>query len=108
MYRIIGADGREYGPIDLAQLRQWVTDGRINALSKVRPEGATEWKTAREIPEIQALLAAQAGQASNVSPPPVQPPPFQGEEKGLAISSLVLGILSLVCFGILAGIPAII
>lgn len=30
------------------------------------------------------------------------------QKKGLAITSLVLGILSLICFGIIAGIPAII
>jgi len=52
MYRIIGADGREYGPIAADQLRQWVKEGRINAYSKIRPEGAAEWKAASEFPEF--------------------------------------------------------
>jgi len=48
-------------------------------------------------------------------PPPLPPPPaplspslLQPKNSGLAIWSLVLGILSLFCFSILAGIPAVI
>src|SRR5438094_501094 len=98
-YRIIGADGREYGPIEITQLQQWVADGRINAQSKVKPEGATEWKAAGDVPELQELLSTQAAPGTRLPSPPGQPPPVPGEQKGLAITSLVLGILSLVCFG---------
>ena len=52
---------------------------------------------------------------SDAPPPPEQPAPPQppaapagGGTNGLAIASLVLGILSCVCLGILAGIPAVI
>ena len=44
MYKIIGADQKEYGPVSAEQLRQWVTEGRVNAQTKVRAEGETEWK----------------------------------------------------------------
>jgi hypothetical protein len=63
MYRIIGADGKEYGPVTPEQLKQWLAEGRANLQSKVRPEGETEWKTLGEIPEI------------SVAPPP---PPTTG------------------------------
>ena len=43
MYKIIGADGKEYGPIEITRLRQWVADGRINPRTKVKEEGAAEW-----------------------------------------------------------------
>jgi hypothetical protein len=66
MYRIIGADGREYGPIAAAQLRQWIAEGRANALTKARPEGATEWKPLCEIPEFAAIFAAPG--ATNATP----------------------------------------
>jgi hypothetical protein len=52
MYKIIGADGKEYGPITAEQLRQWVAEGRANAQTKVLPEGSTEWKTLAEVPEL--------------------------------------------------------
>ncbi|MCU0785075.1 MAG: DUF4339 domain-containing protein [Verrucomicrobia bacterium] len=54
MYKIIGADGKEYGPITADQLKQWITEGRANAQTKVLAEGGTEWKTLAEIPEFAA------------------------------------------------------
>lgn len=54
MYRIIGADGKEYGPITAEQVRQWVAEGRANAQTKVLPEGATEWRALAEFPELAA------------------------------------------------------
>ncbi|MFO8012330.1 MAG: DUF4190 domain-containing protein [Phycisphaerae bacterium] len=52
---------------------------------------------------------------SDAPPPPEQPAPPQapaapegGGTNGLAIASLILGILSMVCLGLLAGIPAVI
>jgi hypothetical protein len=52
MYKIIGADGKEYGPITADQLRQWLAEGRANSQTRVLPEGATEWKTVAELPEF--------------------------------------------------------
>lgn len=54
MYKIIGADGKEYGPITTEQLKQWVAEGRVNQQTKVLADGATEWKTLAEIPELAA------------------------------------------------------
>src|SRR5690349_3622631 len=44
----------------------------------------------------------------NPAPIPTSNSNRQPESSGMAIASLVLGILSLVCFGLLSGIPAII
>jgi len=66
MYKIIGGDGNEYGPVDLVQIRQWIQDGRANAQTKVQPEGTTEWQTLGDIPELAELL----GQAPTGGPPP--------------------------------------
>jgi len=67
MYKIIGADGREYGPVTADQLRQWIRDGRANAQTKVQAESATEWKTLAEIPEFAGAL----GSATPTIPPVV-------------------------------------
>jgi hypothetical protein len=64
MYRIIGADGNQYGPISAEQLRQWIAEGRANAQTKVLAEGTTEWKPLSEFPEFFAT-----------SPPPPGAPP---------------------------------
>ncbi len=107
MYKIIGADGKEYGPVSLDQLKQWISQGRVNPQSRIQIAGATEWKAATEYPELNALFGQLAG-APVGSPPPLSPSPVAAPQSGLAITSFVLGLLSIVCLGLLAGIPAII
>jgi hypothetical protein len=92
MYKIIGADGKEYGPITAEQVRQWVAEGRANAQTNVLPEGATEWKTLADFPELAA--------AATIAPPPPAYPPglasatdrVNGPAIGLIITA-VLGFL---------------
>lgn len=98
-YTIIGHDQKQYGPITEAQLRQWIADGRVNAQTQVQVEGATEWKTAAEIPEFQAALAGAV-------PPSLSPAltaatiTVAPKMSGLAVTSLVLGILGVATCGI--------
>jgi hypothetical protein len=56
MYKIIGADGKEYGPATADQLRQWIHDRRANAQTKAQAEGDTEWKNLADFPEFAAAF----------------------------------------------------
>src|SRR5579859_2784940 len=97
MYKIIGADGKEYGPITLEQFRVWVTQSRVNPQTQVKPEGAAEWSFAGDIPELKTLFAA-AGSGAAIPPLGAFSPgsaSLTPPATGLAITSLVLGILSL-------------
>ena len=38
-YKIIGADLKEYGPVSAEQIRQWITEGRVNSETKLQAEG---------------------------------------------------------------------
>jgi hypothetical protein len=105
MYRVIGADGKEYGPVTLEQLKTWVAESRLNAQTKVRAEGSAEWKAASDVPEINGLLTSPGAPSL---PPLSAPVPAGQKSQGLAITSFVLGILAVLCFWILTGIPAII
>jgi len=67
MYRIIGADGKIYGPVSAEQLRQWLAEGRADAQTQTLAEGAAEWKPLVALPELAALFTA--------TPPPVIGPP---------------------------------
>ena len=58
MYKIIGADGREYGPVTADQLRQWLATGRANQQTKVQREGDTAWKTVAEFIEFAGAPSA--------------------------------------------------
>lgn len=105
MYKITGSDGKEYGPISLGELQQWIAQGRVNARTRVQGPSATDWKMASEFPELGSALGSSG---TPPSPPPL-PPLGQtaGQTKGLATASFILGLTSLVV-GVLTGIPAII
>ena len=60
MYKIIGADGREYGPVSGDQLRQWLTEGRVNADTQVLPEGGPDWKPLRALTEFTPVTGIPA------------------------------------------------
>lgn len=60
MYKILGADQKEYGPVTVEQLRQWISEGRANAETLIQGPGSTEWKPLRTFPELAGLLPAAA------------------------------------------------
>jgi uncharacterized RDD family membrane protein YckC len=63
-----GDDGEEYGPVDLAELREWVRENRAGLGTMVRSDRPdASWQPWQDYPELVALLAeAHAG-----GPPPV-------------------------------------
>jgi hypothetical protein len=94
MYRIIGADQNEYGPITAEQVRQWVAEGRLNGLSKIQVDGSGVWKQLRDMPEFSTLLPpppppitlAAPRPPSSAGAPPVNP--LAGWALGTGIASL--------------------
>jgi hypothetical protein len=81
MYKIIGADQKEYGPVTAEQLRQWVLDGRANAQTLIQPEGSTDWQPLSAFPELNPA-AAPLGVSSTLPPfssgaPTAEPAPVE-------------------------------
>jgi hypothetical protein len=91
MYKVIGSDRQIYGPVTADQLRQWLTEGRVDQATLVQREDAADWKPLSSFPEFTATQ--QPG-----TPPPVSMPPAHRESTGenMAIAGLILGILSIV------------
>jgi hypothetical protein len=92
MYRIIGADQKEYGPVSTDVIRQWISEGRLNAQSQLLPEGATEWRLLGSLPEFADALGARTAAAG--SPPPLTPQtigpvPLPGGDYSLDIGQCV-------------------
>jgi TM2 domain-containing membrane protein YozV len=73
MYKVIGSDGRQYGPVGAEQVRRWLAENRLNAQSLVCPDGAADWKPLSMLPEFAADFAAPPP-ASPSGPPPLSPP----------------------------------
>jgi uncharacterized protein DUF4190/uncharacterized protein DUF4339 len=98
MYKIIGANNAQYGPVSVEQIRAWLEQGRVNSQTRVQVEGSTEWKTLAELSEFRGFLP------SGASAPPVLPPiaVTGGKTSGLAIASLVLGVMGWFTLGVTA------
>lgn len=67
MYKIIGADGQEYGPVTAEQLRQWIAENRANAQTRARTADGADWKPLGQFPEFAHWFA---------NPPPLSGPPL--------------------------------
>ena len=61
MYKIVGADQKEYGPVPAEQILQWIKDGRANGQTIARLEDGP-WKPLYSFPVF--------------FPPPPGPPPL--------------------------------
>jgi hypothetical protein len=106
MYKIIGVDGNEYGPVSADQLRQWITEKRINAQTQARPEPGTDWQALGTLPEFADMFPS-----TTVGNPPVvaaTPPAVAPAPAGSVPNYLVQSILVTLCCCLPLGIPAII
>src|SRR4051812_38297245 len=98
MYKIIGSDQKEYGPVSSDQIQQWIANGRVNAHTRAQMEGG-EWKTLGDFPEFAAALSSRV---PPMTAPPAGSPPIATtpvKTSGLAIASLILGVLGVVSCG---------
>ncbi|HEY3932367.1 MAG TPA: DUF4339 domain-containing protein, partial [Verrucomicrobiae bacterium] len=66
MYKIIGQDGKEYGPVTAEQLRQWIAENRVERRTPVFVDGAKDWNFVGLLPEFANCFA-------NGAPPPIAP-----------------------------------
>jgi uncharacterized protein DUF4339 len=83
MYRILGADQKEYGPVTAEQVREWIAQGRANAQSRVRKDDSPDWRPVSEFPE---LAGAPGGRRAPGAPPPAR----VGEAEADAMAARIL------------------
>ena len=81
MFTIIGADGREYGPVAADQVKGWVAAGRANGQTKAKLEGSADWKALADFPEFADVFAAPMPPptASAVPAGPVDPATYAAD-----------------------------
>jgi hypothetical protein len=91
MYKIIGADQKEYGPVTAEQLRQWLAEGRVSAQTQVQAEGATGWTALGTLPEFAAAAASTMPSMAAASPAPSTA--AAGLVNGPAIGLIVVAVL---------------
>ena len=88
-------DETEYGPLEQAQIRDWLGQGRMDGNSQVRSADSDDWSPLSSHPELSELLAPSR------STPPPPTPSSQAEaihyapHRGAMI--LTFGILGIAC-----------
>jgi len=110
MFKILGADGKEYGPVTADQLKQWIAEGRANQETKAQREGETDWKSLNQFAEFAASFAAATppGPTSYQAPSPTAASGGLVGAKPSIPNYLVQSILVTLCCCLPGGIVAIV
>lgn len=69
MYKIIGGDGQEYGPVTEADLSKWIAEGRLGAQSLAKADSDAEFRPLSTFPEFAGALGAAAAAYGLPAPP---------------------------------------
>lgn len=85
MYKIIGTDGKQYGPVSMEEIRHWLAENRLNAQTLVQTEGSPEWKPLNLFPEFASETKAV--------PPTIAPSPSVASRASNKIAAGICGIL---------------
>ena len=92
-YRIIGNDGKTYGPVALEQVRQWIFQGRADRRTPVLVDGAPDWTFLGLLPELANDFAGVPPAIAALKPVPDQ----AGRNNSFATAGLVCSLLAWVC-----------
>ena len=101
MYKVIGTDGKEYGPAEAGHLREWIRQGRVEPQTPVFVAGSPEWTFVGLLPEFaQEFPKTSPPVLSNPAPAPLSPPGHS-----MAKAGLFCGILSITVGCCCCGLP---
>jgi TM2 domain-containing membrane protein YozV len=89
MYHIIGSDGRQYGPVRIEQLREWMQQGRVTLQTKVRPDAGGDWQPLAGLPEFSNFAAAPPMASGS----PAVAPPSSADRASTKLAAGLCGIL---------------
>jgi hypothetical protein len=106
MYKIIGGDNQEYGPVSAEEVREWVRQNRANGNTLAKFETGP-WKPLATFPEFKDLWAATGSipPQGMAMPPGTTAPPLSSlggtaihnpTRNKWAVAGLVFAILALV------------
>jgi hypothetical protein len=108
MYKIIGADQKEYGPVTADEIRKWIAEGRANGQTLVQSEGGP-WKSLASFPELAADLSPAP--PPSVPPPPGAPPlsaPSSSAEAVRAVSAPAVCLIVTAILGMLNSVVGVV
>jgi hypothetical protein len=101
---IVRVEGKEYGPVDTDELREWRREGRLIPANELRRVNEERWISAGELPEV----FGDAEEAEE--PPPLPPRDFERARAWRQIFTETFriyrgGFVSFLLFGLLTAVP---
>jgi len=90
MYKIIGADGQQYGPVSGDQIRRWIAENRVRAETLVQADGTTDWKPLSFFPEFSDTRSVPPTITPPAAPYPA-PNPRASNKIPAGVCGIVLG-----------------
>jgi|SRR5882672_10104652 len=116
MYKILGADQQEYGPVVAEQICRWIAERRVIPTTLIQAEGSAEWRPVSTVAEFAEALRRLAPPviAGNPSHPGTDATedtlgkviPFKNPK---ALWAYYLGLCSIIpMLGILLGFAALV
>jgi uncharacterized membrane protein len=67
-YLIIGGDGKQYGPVTDADVRQWIAEGRLNGISLAKGESDAEFRPLAQFPEFAVAFGPSGAAPATIGP----------------------------------------
>ena len=86
-YKVMGEDGKEYGPVTAEQIRAWFADKRVERKTPLKPDGERDWVFLESLPEFTDLFT-----------PPPPPPPKVPPRKEFIVALVVAVVIVLIYF----------
>jgi uncharacterized RDD family membrane protein YckC len=102
-YKIIGGDGVEYGPAPLAELKNWIRDGRVAAMTKVWRSDLSFWSPADRYTELHEELARLNASVAAAADHALPPAGFWMRLAAFMIDFILLTIIFLAVWTPIAG-----
>ena len=102
MFTILGADGKEYGPVTAGNVIEWIRDGRANLQTRARLDRENEWKTLGDFAEFSgrpsAAPVAPPVIAANAGPVPPAVDSAAASRWLRLPAALIDGLLKTLCY----------
>jgi len=103
-----GENGQQIGPVDDDVIRQAIQQGRLTRQTLVWREGMAQWVPLAAVPELSGAASLYAPPANGGYGIPYGQVMLVPRTSGLAIASMICGIVSILFCQVIGALPAII
>lgn len=105
-------NGGQHGPVEADEIHRRLNSGELSAATLIWREGMANWMPLGQVPDLTRTQSSGGMMPQPQPGQPMNPAMMQPGLNGLALGSMITGLLSLLmmvmCVGGLFGIPAVI